>query len=160
MSQWLDAPSSSDLMPAPNSPSPILGITITASRWSRGNLLFPTQLELLFDRVVISKRRLFGKTERFIPIQAVASVSLHTGVFFAGVVIESFGGSEDIVGLGFHTRDLTFFCDAFQSRLSSLTTRWAYGSPLSGSTKLCPFCAETIQNAAIKCRYCGETLLR
>ena len=55
------------------------GETFTASRWTKGNFLFPTRIVVHPLRVSRVKRRLFGSTEESISISQVASVKISTG---------------------------------------------------------------------------------
>jgi hypothetical protein len=68
-----------------------------ASRWTRGNFLFPTRIEVGPERVLRIKPRLFGSSEESIPITKVASVQISTGVFWSDIRIDSAGGSNPIV---------------------------------------------------------------
>ena len=51
-----------------------------ASRWTRGNLFFPTRIEVSPQRVSRVKPRLFGSNEERIAIAQVASVHIATGM--------------------------------------------------------------------------------
>ena len=76
-----------------------------ASRWTRGNFLFPTVIEVT-DRAVIRHRRtLFSKDEISISIAKIASVHIQTGFFWSTILIESSGGTDPLISRGHKKAD-------------------------------------------------------
>jgi hypothetical protein len=76
-----------------------------ASRWTKGNLLFPTQIVVNNLRVSRVKRRFFGRTEESISILQVASVRISTGIVWSDILIESTGGTDPIASHGHRKAD-------------------------------------------------------
>src|SRR5436305_1695829 len=76
-----------------------------ASRWTRGNHLFPTRISVNRERVLRMKPRMFGNTEESIAIAKVASVRINNGLFFSDICIESTGGTDPIASHGHSKRD-------------------------------------------------------
>jgi hypothetical protein len=74
-----------------------------ASRWTHGNFLFPTVIEVTDQAVVRRKRSWFSKDEISISITKVASVHIKTGILWADILIESSGGSDPLASHG-HTK--------------------------------------------------------
>jgi hypothetical protein len=77
--------------------------TFQASRWTRGNFLFPTVIEVTDQAVVRRKRSWFSKDEISISISKVASVHIKTGIIWSDILIESSGGSDPLASHG-HTK--------------------------------------------------------
>jgi hypothetical protein len=67
-----------------------------ASRFSRGNLLFPTQVSVTPTSVVHFTPELVGGREQSMHIAHVASVLIDRNLFFSDVLIESTGGSSPV----------------------------------------------------------------
>ena len=76
-----------------------------ASRWSRGNHLFPTQVAITPTSVVHYTPRWVGRREQSIHMAHVASVLIETNLFFSNVMIESSGGADAVRCHGHRKRD-------------------------------------------------------
>jgi hypothetical protein len=87
----------------------------SASRWTKGNLFFPTRIVVGPLRVSRVKRRLFGSNEESISISQVASVKISTGVFWSDIVIESTGGTDPITSHGHRKADAVRIRDLVES---------------------------------------------
>lgn len=79
--------------------------TFKASRWTKGNHLFPTVIEVSNLSVMRRKRSWFRKDEESITIMKVASVRIVTGVMWSDISIESSGGTEPIQSHGHRKAD-------------------------------------------------------
>ncbi len=76
-----------------------------ASRWTRGNLLFPTNIEVSDKAVMRRKRSWFRLDEMSMSINKVASVHIKTGLIWSEILIESSGGSDPIASHGHKKSD-------------------------------------------------------
>ena len=76
-----------------------------ASRLSKGNRLFPTQVKLTPTSVVHYTPQWMGQLEQSINIAHVASVKIDTNLLFADVCIETTGGHNAIHCRGHHKKD-------------------------------------------------------
>lgn len=81
------------------------GDVFRASRWSRGNHWFPTQVMVTPTTVVHYTPELFGRKEHSIHIVHVASVSIDTNLLFSDVLIETSGGTSPVVCHGHRKAD-------------------------------------------------------
>jgi hypothetical protein len=94
------------------------GETFVASRWTRGNLFFPTRIEVNAQHVSRIKPRLFSTNEESIAIAQVASVHIRTGMLWSDIVIESAGGTDPIASHGHRKKDaqrIRDLIEAYQS---------------------------------------------
>jgi hypothetical protein len=67
-----------------------------ASRLSRGNHVFPTQVSISPTDVVQYMPHWVGKREHTIHMAHIASVDIDTNLFFSNVIIETSGGSDPV----------------------------------------------------------------
>ena len=76
-----------------------------ASRWTRGNFLFPTYIEVNEKAVTRRKRSWFSRDEMSMSITKVASVHIKTGFIWSEILIESSGGTDPIQSHGHRKPD-------------------------------------------------------
>ncbi|PWU19486.1 MAG: hypothetical protein C5B50_06485 [Verrucomicrobia bacterium] len=74
-----------------------------ASRWTHGNHLFPTYIEVSDKAVTRRKRSWISRDEMSMSISKVASVHIKTGLIWSEILIESSGGTDPMVSHG-HTK--------------------------------------------------------
>lgn len=95
--------------------------TFKASRWTKGNFLFATIIEVTDVAVIRHKRSWFSKDEISISISKVASVHIKTGVVWSDILVESSGGTDPLKSHGHTKADALRIRDLIQSAQGIIT---------------------------------------
>ena len=103
------------------------GDVFRASRWSRGNRLFPTQVLITPTSVVHYTPEVVGRKEHSIHIAHVASVKIDTNLLFSNVLIETSGGETPVSCHGHRKGDAV----RMKQLIEQYQTRY-YRGPSSG----------------------------
>jgi len=101
------------------------GDVFRASRLSRGNHLFPTQVLITPSSVVQYTPRWIGKQEETIHMAHVASVKINTGLLFSNLLIETSGGADPIDCHGHKKADAV----AMKGLIERYQTEYYRGAP-------------------------------
>jgi len=91
-----------------------------ASRWTKGNFLFPTYIEVNDKAVSRRKRSWFRMDEITINITKIASVHIKTGMIWSDVLIESSGGSDPLASHGHSKSDALRIKELIENAQSNL----------------------------------------
>lgn len=94
-----------------------------ASRWTRGNRLFPTCLEVSDKAITRRKRSWFHMDEMTITLSKVASVHIHTGMIWSEILIESSGGSDPMTSHGHSKADARRIKELIENSQAAVGTK-------------------------------------
>ena len=97
--------------------------TFRASRWTRGNFMFPTSIEVSDKAVTRRKSSWFSKDEMTISITKVASVHIRTGLVWSDILIESSGGSDPLKSHGHRKSDALRIKELIENAQAELARR-------------------------------------
>ena len=92
----------------------------TASRWTKGNLIFPTVIEISARAITRRKRRWMGCDEMSIGLSKVASVHIRTGMIWSDILIESTGGADPMTSHGHSKGDALRIRELIEERQAEL----------------------------------------
>ena len=105
------------------------GDVFRASRLSRGNRLFPTQVLITPTAVVHYTPELVGRKEHSIHIAHVASVSIDTNLLFSDVLIETSGGTTPVTCHGHRKADAVRMKQLIEQYQTAVSYRHVAGEP-------------------------------
>ena len=126
-----------------------------ASRWSRGNRLFPTVLEVSDRHVTRIKPSLAGRTEESVSIHQVSAVTIVRGPLWSEIVVHSSGGTDPLRSAGHANADAQRLKQVIEEYQMNLART---GIADASDLRACPRCAELVKAAAQVCRFCGGVL--